>query len=223
MEKQYLLLFHGRTNPDENMDDWGETGPAFGPLKYLQGTYATDLKFEIEDKDGMCRLMIVGDCIYYDGMYYGDWTTAIYDDSNIEDFNIVDFDYNKAIPPEPTQIRIDRRTIKAVYDELISCNEDYTNACLEVMKVEQELQVVKGKVVGKDGKMPGSNDTLRDAWMQEHYPEEMAAVYDAKVKREQASGALEVARQNVYRIKLMLEHFPTTSMFTLTNTMRKLE
>lgn len=28
----YLHLFHGRKDPNQQMDDWGEDGPYIGPL-----------------------------------------------------------------------------------------------------------------------------------------------------------------------------------------------
>jgi hypothetical protein len=29
--KLYLRLYHGRTDPEQQMEDWGFTGPTFGP------------------------------------------------------------------------------------------------------------------------------------------------------------------------------------------------
>ena len=69
----YIELFHGRTEPSEDMDDWGEPGPIFGPLRFVQGTYACNLKFDFLDGDGGW-LVYVDDCIYYDGKYYGDFS-----------------------------------------------------------------------------------------------------------------------------------------------------
>jgi hypothetical protein len=41
----YLHLFHGRSSPDEELDDWGSDGPVIGPLNYVHITYACDVKF----------------------------------------------------------------------------------------------------------------------------------------------------------------------------------
>ena len=30
--KMYLRLYHGRTDPNQQMDDWGFGGPIIGPL-----------------------------------------------------------------------------------------------------------------------------------------------------------------------------------------------
>jgi len=37
----YIRLFHGRTNPDQNMDDWGFDGPVLGPYKFVHTTYTS--------------------------------------------------------------------------------------------------------------------------------------------------------------------------------------
>ena len=66
----YLKLFHGRERPDEPLDDWGEPGPIFGPYPFFHTTYQSDIKFD--DDRGVLR--IVGDLVYYDGMFYGDWS-----------------------------------------------------------------------------------------------------------------------------------------------------
>ena len=40
----YIELFHGHTDPDADMIDWGELGPVFGPYTVIQGTYGHHLK-----------------------------------------------------------------------------------------------------------------------------------------------------------------------------------
>ena len=71
----YLKLFHGRKQPNQQMDDWGFDGPVFGPLKFVHTTYGCHIKFNEEDQDG-CELFIDedSDMIRYDGDYYGDWS-----------------------------------------------------------------------------------------------------------------------------------------------------
>src|SRR5580765_2933120 len=44
----YLGLFHGRHQPNEQMDSWGFDGPTIGPLKWCHTTYAADIKIEFE-------------------------------------------------------------------------------------------------------------------------------------------------------------------------------
>jgi hypothetical protein len=67
----YVYLFHGRRSIEEDMDDWGESGPTFGPFPYFHVTYAFECKC---DDDVIFN--VVKDCIYYDGMYYGDWSVV---------------------------------------------------------------------------------------------------------------------------------------------------
>ena len=74
----YLELFHGRKRVGtdekgaavyEELSDWGESGPVFGPFPYFHTTYVCDIKFD-DDKE----LRIVDDLVYYAGVYYGDWS-----------------------------------------------------------------------------------------------------------------------------------------------------
>ena len=69
----YIRLFHGRENIDEPLDDWGEDGPVFGPYRYIHTTYAHHVKMGHNSND-VDDLQLAGDMIYYDGMYYGDWS-----------------------------------------------------------------------------------------------------------------------------------------------------
>lgn len=66
----YIHLFHGRTSPEENLDDWGADGPFFGPYHSVQTTYMFHIKAETDND--LEELFWVGDLVYYDGMYYGD-------------------------------------------------------------------------------------------------------------------------------------------------------
>jgi len=67
----YIELFNGRKDPDKILDDWGKVGPIFGPLCFAHSTYATDIKLGFDDMDEK-RLLYVGDCVYYNGVYYGE-------------------------------------------------------------------------------------------------------------------------------------------------------
>ncbi len=99
----YLQLFHGRQNPHEQLEDWGAPGPVFGPLEYVHTTYGVDVKFTYADnskRNGW--LTVVDGLVYYDGFYYGDWSTSPALDQ-LED-RLAEFDQTKASPPltEPT-------------------------------------------------------------------------------------------------------------------------
>ncbi len=91
----YLKLFHGRTDPAQNMDDWGFDGPVFGPYDFIHTTYACHVKMGRDNGD-LDELRIVGDMIFYDGKYYGDWSVYEKPEKSL----IEAFDSNKAEPPE---------------------------------------------------------------------------------------------------------------------------
>ncbi len=67
----YLKLFHGRASPDEKLDGWGEDGPIFGPFPFFHTTYGVEIQF---DEDHCHVLQILDGLVYYDDMFYGDWS-----------------------------------------------------------------------------------------------------------------------------------------------------
>lgn len=86
----YLKLFHGRKDPlNEPMDDWGIDGPLF-KIVWIHAWYldCIDVCYE---RDNMADLEVVNNCIYYDGVYYGDYT-IFSDDEHEEDFQCDVFD-----------------------------------------------------------------------------------------------------------------------------------
>ena len=77
--KMYLRLFHGRTDPDQEMDDWGFAGPVFGPLAHYVMTYCCNLRLHAENGDGEIWLNVADDLIQWEGSYYGDMAVFIAD------------------------------------------------------------------------------------------------------------------------------------------------
>lgn len=71
----YIHLFHGRTEKDGEPDDTGRSGPVFGPYAFIDTIVGAELQL-MKDPDTTEQdlLRIVGDAVYYDGVYYGDWT-----------------------------------------------------------------------------------------------------------------------------------------------------
>lgn len=65
----YIHLFHGRRHEEQDMHDWGEDGPVLGPFPYIHTTYASEIKCGDE-----LWLRVRGDCVYFDGWWYGDWS-----------------------------------------------------------------------------------------------------------------------------------------------------
>ena len=94
----YLMLWHGRTDRNEEMNNWGEQGPVFGPFPFFHMTYSCEIAFSQE-----CGhlLKIVDDLVYYDGKYYGDW--SFFDEMDRgHHCRLIPFDPQKAIPPADT-------------------------------------------------------------------------------------------------------------------------
>lgn len=90
----YLQLLHGRDDPDEDMDDWGFSGPKIGPFDWAHFTYnnapnlgwgkwgdgnngevwllhsfTPDACF-LMPPNSLCRC---DDMLYWNGAFYGDW------------------------------------------------------------------------------------------------------------------------------------------------------
>lgn len=84
----YLALFHGRDDPDQDMDDWGYAGPVIGPLQFAQTTYASEIKLAPLDDDDTFfarypflnadfpRLDMhpIAGLVECQGKFYGDWS-----------------------------------------------------------------------------------------------------------------------------------------------------
>jgi hypothetical protein len=66
----YVRLYHGRENPNDQMDDWGFNGPIIGECN-VSWTYGT-LRLHASNGDEVC-LPILEDMIFLDGCYYGDF------------------------------------------------------------------------------------------------------------------------------------------------------
>ena len=89
----YLMLWHGRENPDDDLSTWGEDGPIFGPFPYFHMTYNCDIKFSEDDGHD---LSVIEDLVYYDGVYYGDWSFV--DELDDRDLHrLIPFDPAKAV------------------------------------------------------------------------------------------------------------------------------
>jgi hypothetical protein len=70
--KMYLRLYHGRTDPDQQMEDWGFTGPTFGPLACYVHTYCCTFRMIGEDQTSEVWLETHDDMIPWEGCFYGD-------------------------------------------------------------------------------------------------------------------------------------------------------
>jgi hypothetical protein len=69
----YMELFHGRKDPNQEMDDWGEPGPIL-ECQYVHTTYSHDIKI---GDNSPAELLIRHGMIYYGGLWYGDWSVFV--------------------------------------------------------------------------------------------------------------------------------------------------
>ena len=100
--KVAIELFHGRTSPEEHLDNWGSRGPVF-LVDYVHVTYLCDIKLGIDHPNGDGDLRFIEDLVYYDGVYYGDWSvfpTALLATEPELAGRIVPFAHSKADPVE---------------------------------------------------------------------------------------------------------------------------
>jgi hypothetical protein len=75
--KMYLRLYHGRTYPGQEMDDWGFDGPTFGPLSYYVHTYCSTFRIHAELGTQETWLEKDDDMIRWKDCYYGDMQVFI--------------------------------------------------------------------------------------------------------------------------------------------------
>jgi hypothetical protein len=94
----YIRLFHGRTNPQQKMDDWGTDGPIFGPYQYVHTTYGHHLKLGKSD-NCIDELFLFEDMLYYDNAYYGDWSIFSEQALKEDGFKITTFEQPKGTLP----------------------------------------------------------------------------------------------------------------------------
>ena len=93
----YLRLFHGRTDPNQDMNEWGLDGPVLGPYEFVHTTYALNLKL---NKNGACNeLFCYEDMVYYEGAYYGDWSVFGLETLEKGKYKPTTFDQEKANLP----------------------------------------------------------------------------------------------------------------------------
>ena len=101
----YLCLFHGRKTRDEEMVGWGDKGPILGPFDFVHTTYGSLIHLgKPQTGEDLGDLTIVDGLVYYDGMYYGDW--SIFGQEVFEKFQTTaePFDEVKATPVPRTNI-----------------------------------------------------------------------------------------------------------------------
>lgn len=73
--KVALELLHGRRSLFDRLDDWGVQGPVF-LVDYVQLTYMGDLRLGLPCPLDACELRVVDNLVYYNGLYFGDWSVV---------------------------------------------------------------------------------------------------------------------------------------------------
>ena len=98
----YIRLFHGRTDPNRDMDEWGSDGPVFGPYEFAHTTYTSRIRLCKVD-DNCDELFLYEDMLYYDGVYYGDWSVFTDETFKKGKFVTIPFELSKAnLPTQPS-------------------------------------------------------------------------------------------------------------------------
>ena len=98
----YIRLFHGRTDPNRNMDGWGTDGPVFGPYDFVHTTYLHNVKLG-KPNSNCDKLFTYEDMLYYDGVYYGDWSVFARAILEKAGFKTIPFEQANANLPETSK------------------------------------------------------------------------------------------------------------------------
>ncbi len=93
----YVRLFNGRSEPGEQLEDWGADGPVLGPFSFAHMVWASEINLGDEGES----LKIVDSTVFYGGIYYADFSIV-----SAAHFNATDelrashapFDRAKAFP-----------------------------------------------------------------------------------------------------------------------------
>jgi len=72
----YLLLLHGRDDPNEDMEYMGYEGPLLGPFKAIHCTYTAHVNCIDEHGEMVLELVYHEDMLVHDGKFYGDFEIA---------------------------------------------------------------------------------------------------------------------------------------------------
>lgn len=102
----YLYVYHGRSRPDEHLNDWGFCGPILGPLEAFVCTYMSswraiyklpaDASNAIRQYKGLkwwdeyansVEIEFVDDMLYLDGRFFGDWELGMFSEEKVATIN----------------------------------------------------------------------------------------------------------------------------------------
>lgn len=98
--KLAVELFHGRESPRQRITGWGSQGPVF-VVEWIAVTYLSELRLGLDD-DGEGALKFIADLVYYDGIFYGDWSvisaSLLASDPELS-ARVRPFEPERAVPP----------------------------------------------------------------------------------------------------------------------------
>lgn len=97
--KMTLDLYHGRTDPAKDMEDWGTQGPLLY-VDVVLVTYCDSIRLQFTGEPDIEFLheYVEADCFYYDGVYYGDWSVQPLGSTREMGKTPELFDLNKSLP-----------------------------------------------------------------------------------------------------------------------------
>ena len=73
----YLRLYHGRTDPNQQLEDWGFNGPTFGPLNSVVVTYLSTIRIHSQRHHDALWLDTSDGMVLWQGNYYGDFEVFV--------------------------------------------------------------------------------------------------------------------------------------------------
>lgn len=92
----YLELYHGRRDPEQDLDDWGEVGPVIA-CQETHHTYHSHIRL-VASGNQEVHVWYFDDMIYFDGVWYGDFTITSTTPKLKEGQEILDLRDPKAFP-----------------------------------------------------------------------------------------------------------------------------
>jgi len=73
----YLRLYHGRKDPEQDMEEWGFNGPTFGPLSAVVMTYLATIRIHGVQTCDELWLETREAMVLWNGTYFGDFEVFI--------------------------------------------------------------------------------------------------------------------------------------------------
>lgn len=152
----YLHLYHGRTSPDQELNDWGEDGPYVGPISFVTWTYGY-LKLQTDIDTHFLHEKQEDDMVHHNGKWYGDFElrfiTGLEEANEMKDAIPLDVFFAKQrqnwVHDESNNrvvLEDDSKTV--FYTEELECG---VQAIDNVVKLYHEFKDTDDDLIGSDG------------------------------------------------------------------------